>query len=328
MNPTSGEGVIEVNNLVKKFNGVTAVKGVSFSVAEGELFGFLGPNGAGKTTTINMLCTLLRPTSGTAVLNGYDVVKESAAVRQSIGLVFQDPSLDERLTARENLEFHAMLYNVKKEYRDKRIDQVLGLVQLKKRENDVVKTFSGGMRRRLEIARGLLHYPKVLFLDEPTLGLDPQTRSHIWTHIRQLEKEEKITIFLTTHYMGEAENCSRVAIIDDGKIIVLDSPENLKKQVGGDVITLRTADNDRAIEDLRGMGISAQSDQGGLHFEVENGEGFIPSFITNFKVSIEAISLRRPTLEDVFLKLTGKAIREETVSPAEMMREHMRAGRR
>ena len=324
----SRQSIIEVEDLVKKFNGVMAVKGVSFTVAKGELFGFLGPNGAGKTTTINMLCTLLRPTSGRAILNGYDVAKDSDAVRRSIGLVFQDPSLDERLTARENLEFHAMLYDVKKEHRAKRIDQVLDLVQLKKRENDVVKTFSGGMRRRLEIARGLLHYPKVLFLDEPTLGLDPQTRSHIWTHIRQLEEEENITIFLTTHYMGEAENCGRVAIIDDGKIIALDSPENLKKQIGGDVITLRTADDTKAMENLEKLGISAKSDQDGLHFEVENGESFIPSFITGFTMPIEAISLRRPTLEDVFLKLTGKAIREETASRTEMMREHTRAWRR
>jgi ABC-2 type transport system ATP-binding protein len=322
------EAVIEVENLVKEFNGITAVKGVSFSIAEGELFGFLGPNGAGKTTTINMLCTLLRPTSGRAVLNGYDVVKESDGVRQSIGLVFQDPSLDERLTARENLEFHAMIYDVKKEDRNRRIDEVLNLMELKKRENDEVRTFSGGMKRRLEIARGLLHYPKVLFLDEPTLGLDPQTRNHIWTYIRQLKKKESITIFLTTHYMGEAGNCSRIAIIDNGEIIALDSPENLKKQVGGDVITLRTADNKRAIDDLEKLGISAQEEQDGLHFEVENGEQFIPSFITSFKVPIEAISLRRPTLEDVFLKLTGHAIREETVGAVDRMREHVRVRRR
>jgi len=322
------DGVIEVENLVRKFNGITAVKGVSFSVAEGELFGFLGPNGAGKTTTINVLCTLLKPTSGRAMLNGYDVVKQSDEVRQSIGLVFQDPSLDERLTARENLEFHAMIYDVKKEDRNRRIDEVLNLMELKKRENDLVRTFSGGMKRRLEIARGLLHYPKVLFLDEPTLGLDPQTRNHIWTYIRQLEKKENITIFLTTHYMGEAENCNRVAIIDNGEIIALDSPDNLKKQVGGDVITLKTLDNKKAIENLEKMGISAQEEQDGLHFEVENGEHFIPSFIASFKGPIEAISLRKPTLEDVFLKLTGRAIREEVVSPSEMMRGHIRARRR
>ncbi len=328
MNPKIARRIIEAENLVKKFNKITAVDGVSFSVEEGEIFGFLGPNGAGKTTTINMLCTLLKPTSGIARLNSYDVVNEPELVRQSIGLVFQDPSLDERLTARENLEFHAMIYDVKKEDRNRRIDEVLGLVELKKRENDEVKTFSGGMKRRLEIARGLLHYPKVLFLDEPTLGLDPQTRSHIWTYIRQLEERENLTIFLTTHYMGEAEYCSRIAIIDYGKIIALDTPERLKKKVGGDIITLKTLDKNKAIEELGKMGISAQEEGDGLHFEVENGEQFIPSFIPGFPVRIEAISLRKPTLDDVFLKLTGHAIREETADAVERMRAHMRVRRR
>ena len=234
--------IIEVVNLSKNFKTkkgfITAVKDVSFNVKRGELFGFLGPNGAGKTTTINILCTLLAPTSGRAALNSYDIVSNPNEVRQSIGLVFQDPSLDERLTARENLEFHAMLYNVSKSLRNDRIKYVLKMVELYERKDDMVNTFSGGMKRRLEIARGLLHYPKVLFLDEPTLGLDPQTRSHIWEYIHQLRKKEDITIFLTTHYMAEAENCDRVAIIDYGEIIAIDSPDNLKKQIGGDVVSL------------------------------------------------------------------------------------------
>src|SRR3989304_6059080 len=243
--------MIEARDLTKNFGGVEAVRGVSFSVKAGEIFGFLGPNGAGKTTTINILCTLIRPTSGTATLAGFDVVRQPASVRSSIGIVFQDPSLDERLSAEENLVFHALVYSVPKSGRAGRIPAVLKMVELWERRHDVVRTFSGGMKRRLEIARGLLHHPKVLFLDEPTLGLDPQTRTRIWESLRDLRSRENITMFLTTHYMDEAENCDRIAIIDHGKIIAVDAPENLKALVGGDVITLWTSDAAGASLGLR-----------------------------------------------------------------------------
>ncbi len=235
--------IIEVTDLVKKYGDLTAVKGISCEVELGEIFGFLGPNGAGKTTTISILCTLLSPTGGSAKLDGRDVSTQRDRVRESIGLVFQDPSLDDTLTAKENLEFHAYAYRVPREERDDRIQEVLEMVELLDRQNDRLETFSGGMKRRLEIARGLLHYPKVLFLDEPTIGLDPQTRNSIWEYIRELKKKHRITIFLTTHYMDEAENCDRIAIIDYGEIIALDTPEGLKSQVGGDVIKISTAND-------------------------------------------------------------------------------------
>src|SRR6516165_3349845 len=228
--------IIEVQGLVKRFGDFTAVAGIDFAVEAGEFFGFLGPNGAGKTTTINILSTLLRPTSGQALLAGFDVVKQPDQVRQSIGMVFQDPSLDDRLTAEENLQFHAMLYQVPKAIRNERMTQVLEMVGLTERRRSVIRTFSGGMKRRLEIARGLLHHPKVLFLDEPTAGLDPQTRNAIWEHVRQLRAEVGITVFMTTHYMDEAENCDRIAIIDHGKIQALDTPAALKQRLGGDKV--------------------------------------------------------------------------------------------
>jgi ABC-2 type transport system ATP-binding protein len=306
------DSIIDVRDLVKKYGDLTAVKGISFEVERGEIFGFLGPNGAGKTTTINILCTLLKPTSGSAVLDGRDVVRDRERVRESIGLVFQDPSLDDRLTARENLEFHAYAYRVPKEERGKRIHEVLEMVELLDREKDRVQTFSGGMKRRLEIARGLLHYPKVLFLDEPTIGLDPQTRNSIWDYIHELKQRHDITIFLTTHYMDEAENCSRIAVIDYGEIIALDTPEDLKNQVGGDVVKITTDDDQEAeralIEDF---GVTMIQDRECLCFEVESGEKFIPHFIRDFPVPVNSISLHRPTLDDVFLKLTGREIRPE-----------------
>ncbi len=284
---------------------------VSFEVEHGEIFGFLGPNGAGKTTTINMLCTLLKPTSGTAVLNGYDVCLNKNQVRESIGLVFQDPSLDDRLTALENLQFHAVVYRVPPEDRERRIGEVLDMVDLTDRAGDMVETYSGGMKRRLEIARGLLHYPKVLFLDEPTIGLDPQTRNHIWRYVQDLKKEKDITIFLTTHYMDEAENCNRIAIVDHGDIIALDTPEKLKSMVGGDVVKINTADDARAEEELKGWNVDILQDRDCLCFEVEKGAEFVPNFIREFDVSIDSISVHRPTLDDVFMKLTGREIREQ-----------------
>lgn len=307
--------IIEVDELVKNYKETKAVNGVSFEVREGEVFGFLGPNGAGKSTTIKMLATLLKPTSGTALINGYDVVKQPNQVRQSIGLVFQDPSLDERLTARENLTFHAMLYNVDSRALPGRMAEVLKMVELLDRQQSLVKTYSGGMKRRLEIARGLLHYPRVLFLDEPTVGLDPQTRNRIWEYIRNLLQRERITIFMTTHYMDEAENCHRIAIIDHGEIVALDTPANLKKNVGGDMITLTCADNQavkKIIDDK--YGLKPVDTAGGLQLEVDSGEEFIPRLAGDLKGLLLSISMRKPTLDDVFLKLTGREIREDTVN--------------
>ncbi|MBU7032388.1 MAG: ATP-binding cassette domain-containing protein, partial [Theionarchaea archaeon] len=221
--------MIHVENLCKYFNGIKAVDGISFEVEKGEIFGFLGPNGAGKTTTIDVLCTLTRPTSGTASINGFNIQDNPDDVRRSIGLIFQDPSLDDRLTAEENLDFHGMIYDVPRPVREERKEDLLKMVDLWDRRKDQVKTFSGGMKRRLEIARGLLHQPHILFLDEPTLGLDPQTRNHIWKYVNRLRDESHMTIFMTTHYMDEAENCDRIAIIDHGKIVAIDTPETLKK---------------------------------------------------------------------------------------------------
>ena len=321
--------IISVKKLTKRFKNLTAVNEVSFNVNEGEIFGFLGPNGAGKTTTINMLCTLLSPTSGEAVLNGYDVTKNRNKVRQCIGLVFQDPSLDDWLTAKENLEFHAMVYNIERKTAKKRIDEVLEIVELKDRKNDLVLNFSGGMKRRLEIARGLIHYPKVLFLDEPTLGLDPQTRNRVWEYIRDLKEKENITIFLTTHYMDEAENCDRIAIIDVGKIIAMDTPINLKKRVRGDIITVETSDNRSLNEELKKKKVkNIIFYNNKIQFEVYDSEKFIPKFIKESKEEIISISARRPTLDDVFLSLTGRKIREETVSGLDRMRKRFKMRRR
>lgn len=314
--------MIQVDNIVKKFGDFEAVKGVSFNVTEGETFGFLGPNGAGKTTTINMLVTIIKPTSGKAVLNGFDVGINPDQVRQSIGIVFQDPSLDERLTAMDNLQFHGLIYNINKETRNKNIDAMLKMMKLEDRKHNLVRTFSGGMKRRLEIARGLIHEPKILFLDEPTLGLDPQTRNYIWTYIDRLKERTGLTIFLTTHYMDEAENCDRIAIIDDGKIIALDTTENLKKLVGENIITLRTSENEKAlkeIDSLFGLKPVLKNDQ--IRLEVKDGEKFVPRLIKETTVPIDYISLWKPTLDDVFLKLTGRAIREEKVGATDSMRQ-------
>ncbi len=306
--------IIQVENLVKNYGNLTAVNDISFTVDEGESFGLLGPNGAGKTTVINILCTLSRPTSGRALINGFDVNKQRDQVRQSIGLVFQDPSLDDRLTALENLEFHSRVYNIPRAVRKERMEQVLKMVELWERRRDVVKTFSGGMKRRLELARGLLHYPKVLFLDEPTLGLDPQTRHRLWDFILELRKKEGITVFLTTHYMDEAEYANRIAVIDYGKLIALDTPRGLKSMVGGDIITLDTADNNKAQAELKERyQIEANNDSGQLTFETANGDRFIPTLTKELKTEISSISLRRPTLDDVFLKLTGHGLRDEAV---------------
>ena len=307
---------IETFNLTKDFSGLKAVNNISIQIDQGEIFGLLGPNGAGKTTFISMLCTILKPTSGTAKVNGFDIIKQKYQVRKSIGIVFQDPSLEDRLTARENLEMHAGLYGVPKTERKKRIDEVLELVGLADRQNEIVRKFSGGMKRRLEIARGLIHYPKVLFLDEPTLGLDPQTREHIWEYIKKLAVRENITILLTTHYMEEADAlCNRVAIIDKGEIKVLDTPENLKKSLEGDVMTLKVANSEKLekikeLEEVR-------------NFHVIDGEKFAPkllSFAEKEGIKVDSISIRRPSLEDVFLHYTGKEMRDSEISEKEGLR--------
>jgi ABC-2 type transport system ATP-binding protein len=313
--------VIEVEELSRNFGRLVAVDKVSFQVAEGEIFGFLGPNGAGKTTTINMLCTLLAPSSGKAKVNGYDVVKQRSEVRRSIGLVFQDPTLDEYLTAEQNLRFHAYAYNIPKEIREKRIGEVLELVELADRRQSRVRTFSGGMKRRLEIARGLLHSPRVLFLDEPTLGLDPQTRRHIWDHILDARKQNNLTIFLTTHYMDEAENSDRISIIDHGNIIALDTPDKLKDALGGDVVTLKAEDNAAAAFELKEKyGLTPLIQDETVTFSIPQSEKFLPKLMDSFQSHLLSISIRRPTLDDVFLKLTGRAIRDEEADSKERMR--------
>src|SRR3954447_7459361 len=311
--------MVEVEELRKSFGDFEAVRGVSFEVARGEVFGFLGPNGAGKTTTINMLCTLARPTGGSALVAGHDVVRERDDVRRNIGLVFQDPTLDGYLTASQNLQLHAELYGIEAALIPERMQQMLEMVGLWDRRDTAVMTFSGGMRRRLEIARGLMHSPRVLFLDEPTIGLDPQTRSSIWNYIRTLRDREEITIFMTTHYMDEAEYCDRIAIMDQGQIVALDSPEALKERVGADRVRIETDDDDAAIAALQErFGIEGRISEGAVSFHVQNGEEFVPRLFADFGLPIRSISVARPTLDDVFMSYTGSTIRdaEESASTA------------
>ncbi|MFI6519469.1 ATP-binding cassette domain-containing protein [Spirillospora sp. NPDC050679] len=319
---------VEVHGLVKRFGAVEAVRGIGFSVRPGEVFGFLGPNGAGKSTTINMLCTLLRPTSGRARVAGHDVVRERDDVRRNIGLVFQDPTLDGYLSAEQNLRFHAELYGVPRARTADRMRQVLEMVGLWDRRGDRVETYSGGMKRRLEIARGLLHSPRVLFLDEPTVGLDPQTRSSIWEYIRHLKDAEQITIFLTTHYMDEAENCDRIAIMEQGRIVALDTPEALKAGVGKDRVQIRTADDPAAIAALKDrFDVDATVAEGVVTFAVAAGEAFVPRLFAELGVPIVSVSVSRPSLDDVFMKFTGSTIRDAEGSANDWMRMAMR-GRR
>ncbi|GMR04257.1 MAG: daunorubicin resistance protein DrrA family ABC transporter ATP-binding protein [Thermodesulfobacteriota bacterium] len=303
---------ISVENLVKRYSGVEAVRGVSFEVEGGETFGFLGPNGAGKTTTINILCTLLNFDSGTVMVNGYDCKKNSRQVRSSIGLVFQEFTLDNQLTAYENLKFHCYMYNMDKKTMNVRIDEILDVVGLSERRGDLVKDFSGGMKRRLEVGRGLLHRPKVLFLDEPTLGLDPQTRSHVWEFIERLKKNFGNTVFMTTHYMDEAEVCDRIAIIDNGRIIACASPEELKRSVKGDTVYLKTSDDGKAASEIeKRFGLKAKIVDGqGIVLLVEGGEKFIPRLFEAVSPGIISVNLKRPSLEEVFIHLTGRAIRD------------------
>jgi ABC-2 type transport system ATP-binding protein len=305
------------------------VRGIDFTVRPGEIFGFLGPNGAGKSTTINMLCTLLRPSGGTARVAGHDVVTERDTVRRNIGLVFQDPTLDGYLSGEQNLRFHAELYGVPRAVTGDRIRQVLEMVNLWDRRGDLVQTFSGGMKRRLEIARGLLHSPRVLFLDEPTVGLDPQTRASIWEYIRQLQRAEEITIFMTTHYMDEAEFCERIAIMDSGRIVALDTPEALKAGVGKDRIRIQTADDEAAIAAIEGrFGLSAVVSEGAVTFSVASGEAFVPRLFAELGVPIRSVNVARPSLDDVFMSFTGSTIRDAEASGSDRMRMAMRAARR
>jgi ABC-2 type transport system ATP-binding protein len=318
MGDTAGPA-ISVSNLKKQFGDFEAVKGVSFEVGAAEVFGFLGPNGAGKSTTINMLCTLLKPTSGEARVAGHDVVTERDDVRRNIGLVFQDPTLDGYLTAEQNLKLHAELYGVPNDLVKPRMEQVLRMVGLLDRKDGQVMMFSGGMRRRLEIARGLMHSPRVLFLDEPTIGLDPQTRRSIWTYIRELQEREEITIFMTTHYMDEAEWCDRIAIMDKGEIVALDTPETLKAGVGSDRVTIQTHDNEAAIAALKDrFEIDAVISEGDVSFGVEAGEQFVPRLFNELDLPILGVSVSRPTLDDVFMSFTGSTIRDAEEDPSKL----------
>jgi ABC-2 type transport system ATP-binding protein len=334
---TGGNGnrpaAIEVRGLVKNYDEVQAVRGVDFTVAAGEVFGFLGPNGAGKTTTINMLCTLVKPTAGSASVAGHDVVHERDDVRRNIGLVFQDPTLDSYLTAVQNLRLHAELYGLQREVVAPRMQQVLEMVGLWERKDSPVGTFSGGMRRRLEIARGMMHSPRVLFLDEPTIGLDPQTRRSIWSYIAELKEREEITIFMTTHYMDEAEWCDRIAIMDNGQIVALDAPDTLKAQVGTDRVMIHTDDDNDAIAALQArFGIEARMAEGAVTFGVPGGEEFVPRLFAELGVPIKAVNVSRPTLDDVFMSYTGTTIRDAEEDAGKnrnrMMMQMMHGGRR
>ena len=325
---------IRVEQLTKTFGELTAVDRLSFTVPSGELFGLLGPNGAGKTTTINMLATLLKPTSGSAEVAGHDVSKNRDDVRKSIGIVFQEPALDSQLTGRENLEFHSMMYGMGREDRRKRIDEVLGLVELTEKARVQVQNYSGGMKRRLEIARGLIHHPRVLFLDEPTLGLDAQTRRHIWDYIKKLNKEKGVTIILTTHYMEEADYlCGRVAIMDRGTFAALDTPSKLKDVLGGDVISMEVEGETGGLEaEFRALDWikKIKLHEGIFSLTMERGDRRIPELVSiaqNAGVTVDSVNLRKPSLEDVFLYFTGKTIREHESSQADRNRAMMMAHR-
>lgn len=309
---------IKTVSLTKKFGSLTAVDSLNLKIPYGEVFGLLGPNGAGKTTTLSMLCTILKPTNGKALIDGHDIDKEPDAVRRSIGIVFQDPSIDDRLTGRENLELHAALYGVHPNKAKRRIEDVLNLVELEERADNLMRTYSGGMRRRLELARGLLHYPKILFLDEPTIGLDPQTREHIWKYIKQLIRQEKITVVLTTHYMEEADAfCNRVGIIDSGRIVALDTPETLKRKIGGDIVTAEVSKPRELMAELlkHKPTINAGFSEKQIRITVPEGDSYVPIIVRvadSIGIKIESISVKKPTLNDVFLFYTGHEIRKES----------------
>lgn len=329
---------IETSDLTCAFGDVVAVNCINIQVKEGELFGLLGPNGAGKTTLINMLSTMIPPTSGTATVWGNDIKKKPSAVRKNIGVVFQGTTLDDRLTGRENLDLHGRLYGLAKTLRKERMAEVLKLVELEDKADMLVKKYSGGMMRRLEIARGLMHHPRVLFLDEPTLGLDPQTRNHIWEYIRRLNKEEKVTMVLTTHYMEEADHlCERIAIIDNGHIVALDTPQNLKDALGGDMIILSVEDEKAAgrlcemyDSQAKECTTSLQKDNDVL-ITIKDGAHKIPQLLriaNDNGIEVLSVDLHRPTLDDVFLNHTGKAIREDEASDVDRINYKLQGRRR
>jgi len=304
--------IIETKSLTKTYGKIQAVRGIDLNIEKGEIFGLLGPNGAGKTTTIGMLCTIISITSGNAFIAGCNVIKEPARVRRKVGIVFQDPTLDTVLTGRENLELHARLYGISVAARQSRINEMLELVDLQERSNDITRTYSGGMRRRLELARGLLHKPAVLFLDEPTLGLDPQTRARTWEYIKKMSKMEQTTVVLTTHYMEEAEQvCDRVGIIDHGQIIALDSPENLKDSMGGDLVLIRAkdppAERIKALSYVREVKLS----DGTMEITMKEAHLHLAELLSLIP-NVECVEVRVPTLSDVFIKLTGRDIREDS----------------
>ena len=302
--------MIIVKNLVKKYGDFYALNGLSFEVNENEIFGLLGPNGAGKTTLIHILATLLKPTTGGAVVNGYDVLQNATKVRESIGVVFQAPSSDDILTGYENLKIHALLYGIPRATREKRISEVLKLVGLEGRKNDQVKKYSGGMRRRLEIARGLLHHPKVLFLDEPTLGLDPQSRESMWTYIKEIVTEEKVTIILTTHYMEEADMlCDRIGFISNGKIIALNSPSNLKQEMGGDIVKINFIGEIPSSETFTRFDFvhKVELEENTVIVYMDEVNSNMHSLIKDLK-GVRTIEYKKPTLNDVFLRLSGDSL--------------------
>jgi ABC-2 type transport system ATP-binding protein len=295
----------------KSYPGVEAVRGIDLTVAQGETFGFLGPNGAGKTTTIAMLCTLATPTAGRIEIAGHDTRTAPGRVRRNLGLVFQETTLDGDLTAEENLRFHADLYSLPRATLPARVDAMLDLVDLTARHATLVRTFSGGMRRRLEIARGLLHRPRVLFLDEPTIGLDPQARAQLWAHLAEVREREATTLFLTTHYLDEAERCDRIAIIDDGRIVAQGTPEELKSVLGADRVVLRTGDDPAAAAALSaGFGVHAVAGPDGVHVQAEDGARLVPRLCAGLEVPVYEVTVTRPSLDDVFLHHTGHRIRE------------------
>ncbi len=322
---------IETRELSKNYKELKAVDKVSLVVEKGTIFGLLGPNGAGKTTLISMLVTMRKPSGGSAKVNGFDIEREAGKVRESIGIVFQDQSLDDELTAKENLEMHAAMYNVPKGERRKRIEGMVKLVGLEEQLNKEVKTFSGGMKRRLEIARGLVHHPKILFLDEPTIGLDPQTRTSIWDYIKKLNREKGITIILTTHYMDEADSvCGKVAIIDHGKIIAEGGPKQMKNELGGDVVSIECANSEKCRKQLEGFAWvkNAVKHGGTVDARVEKGEEKIPkilAFAAKKGIMVKSVSLRKPSLDDVFIHYTGRTIREQEASPGAAMRLRRKA---
>lgn len=312
---------VEVESLFKTFGDFHAVNDVSFSVAPGELFGFLGPNGAGKTTTISILCTLLQLSAGSARVAGFDVATQPNQVRSNIGLVFQEITLDDYLTGAENLKFHAVLYGCPPSQVKERTAPLLEMVGLTDRADQQVRFYSGGMKRRLEIARGLLHAPRVLFLDEPTIGLDPQTRLHIWDYVDQLRQREATTMFLTTHYMDEAERCDRIAIIDQGRIVAIDTPDALKASIGTDVVTIQTSDDVAAREQIiQVLGLTGDLTDDGLRLKVTDGEAFVPRLFDRLDTGVRNVNVRRPSLDDVFIEYTGRDIRDAEASTNDKFR--------